>query len=93
MHNRRKPYEKYKEDRHPRPRRGFSAIRAKLLSGRTQFAPTIGFFIIDFEFAPRQAFPFEKLRIFRDGGPRQRWMRCWNLTDGKKQQYRRAGIL
>ena len=44
MHNRRKPYEKYKEDRHPRPRRGFSAIRAKLLSGRTQVAPTIGIF-------------------------------------------------
>ena len=35
--------------------------------------------------------PFEKLRIFREGGPRQRWMRCWNLTGGKNKQYRRAG--
>ena len=35
--------------------------------------------------------PFEKLRIFREGGPRQRWMRCWNLSGGKNKQYRRAG--
>ena len=30
--------------------------------------------------------PFEKLRIFREGGPRQRWMRCWNLINVKKRE-------
>ena len=69
MHNRRKPYEKYKEDRHPRPRRGFSAIRAKLLSGRTQFAPTVGNFIIYLESAPQQTPPLPKGRgTVEDGG-------------------------
>ena len=61
-------------------------------NGRTQFAPTVGFFIIDFKiFTPTQAFPFEKLRIFRDGGPRQRWMRCRNIINGENKQYCRAG--
>ena len=55
-------------------------------NGRTQFAPTVGIFIIDLEFAPQQC-----LLLSGEGGPRQRWMRCWDLTDGKKQQYRRAG--
>ena len=35
---------------------------------------------------PTMPSPFEKLRIFREGGPRQRWMRCWNLTGGKKRE-------
>ena len=35
--------------------------------------------------------PIEKLRIFREGGPRQRWMRWWDSINGKKQQHCRAG--
>ena len=36
--------------------------------------------------------PFEKLRIFREGGPRQRWMRCWDLINGKNNNIVGQGL-
>ena len=47
----------------------------------------LGFLSLIWNLHPNNAFPFEKLRIFRDGGPRQRWMRCWNLTDGRTGEH------
>ena len=36
--------------------------------------------------------PFEKLRIFREGGPRQRWMRWWDLINGKNNNIVGQGL-